>query len=94
MKPHRYSVRFTAAAVKQLKKMDPKDAKRILDYMEEVERLEDPFSRGSGLVENLRGLWRYRVGDWRILCEVVRQKLLIHVMYVGHRRDVYSHLHQ
>jgi mRNA interferase RelE/StbE len=40
-------------------------------------------------VENKKGLWRYRVGDWRILCEIREQELLIHVVIIGNRKDVY-----
>jgi mRNA interferase RelE/StbE len=58
--------------------------------MREVEALDTPFSRGHGLVENKKGLWRYRVDDWRILCEIKEAELIILVVKTGHRKDVYD----
>ena len=86
----KYSVKFTKKALKQLAKMDRPTAAKIIDYMEEIEQLDNPFSRGHGLVNNLKGMWRYRVGDWRILCEVKESLFLIHVMYIGHRDSIYN----
>ena len=54
--------------------------KRILDYMDEVGQLENPRSRGKALVENMRGLWRYRVGDYRVICEIQDSKIIISVL--------------
>ena len=63
-------IEYTETARKQLKKLDKTMQKRILDYMDEVALLENPRSRGKALVENMRGLWRYRVGDYRVICEI------------------------
>jgi mRNA interferase RelE/StbE len=84
-----WTVRYTENAAKQLKKMDPYSTKQILDYMDEIAGLENPFTRGHGLVENRKGTWRYRVSDMRILCEIRDLELIIHVVSVGHRREVY-----
>ena len=84
----KYSVQFTKKALKQLHKMNKQMAAKILDYMEEIEQLDNPFSRGHGLVNNFKGMWRYRVEDWRILCEVKESIFLIHVMYIGHRDSI------
>ena len=86
----KYSVQFTKKALKQLHKMNKQMAAKILDYMEEIEQLDNPFSRGHGLVNNFKGMWRYRVEDWRILCEVKESIFLIHVMYIGHRDSIYK----
>ena len=86
----KYSVQFTKRAIKQLQKMDKPTAVKIIDYMEEIEQLENPFSRGHGVVNNFKGMWRYRVADWRVLCEVKESVLLIHVMHVGHRSSIYK----
>jgi len=58
--------------------------------MREIERLDDPLSRRYGLTENKKGLWRYRVGDWRVLCEIWESELIIHVVTLGNRKDVYT----
>ena len=63
--------------------------KRILDYMDEVGQLENPRSRGKALVENMRGLWRYRVGDYRVICEIQDSKIIISVLKIGHRKNIY-----
>ena len=82
-------IEYTETARKQLKKLDKTMQKRILDYMDEVGQLEDPRSRGKALVENMRGLWRYRVGDYRVICEIQDSKIIISVLKIGHRKNIY-----
>lgn len=53
-------------------------------------KLEDPRSRGKALTGNLAGVWRYRVGDYRILCDINDGRLVILVVDVAHRREVYK----
>lgn len=81
---------YTAFALKQLKKLDKQVSSRILDYMDEVAKLENPRERGKMLVGNLIGFWRYRVGDYRVLCKIKDNELVITVVNVGHRREVYD----
>jgi mRNA interferase RelE/StbE len=86
-----WSVELTATAEKQLKKLDRKWQALILDYLEdEVAPLEDPRVRGKGLTGDKKGLWRYRVGDYRILCEIFDNELLIIAVTIRHRKDVYE----
>ena len=59
---------------KQLKKLDAAISKRVLDYFEQVELLDNPRSRGKALTSNLAGLWRYRVGDYRCAASVTIQE--------------------
>jgi mRNA interferase RelE/StbE len=84
-----YRVEYSEKALKMLRKMATTDAERIVRYMHAIEALDDPFARGHGLVENKKGLWRYRVEDWRILCEIKEDVLIIHVVDIGKRREVY-----
>lgn len=81
---------YTEKVLKQLKKLDKSISSRIVDYMDEVAKLEAPRSRGKSLVGNLIGLWRYRVGDYRILCRIIDDELLIMVVEIGHRKGVYN----
>ena len=81
---------LTETFKKQLKKLDAAIAKRVLDYLERVELLENPRSRGKALTSNLSGLWRYRVGDYRILCRIHDDKLIITVIEIGLRSTVYQ----
>ena len=80
---------LTDKAKKQLKKLDSSISKRILDYLEQLELLDDPRSRGKALTSNLAGLWRYRVGDYRILCRIHEDKLVITVIEIAHRSTIY-----
>ena len=82
-------VEYTETARKQLKKLDKTMQTRILDYMDEIALLENPRSRGKALVENLRGLWRYRVGDYRVICEIQEARIIISVLKIGHRKNIY-----
>jgi mRNA interferase RelE/StbE len=70
--------------------MDKTTLKRVVDYMDEIATLIDPRSRGKSLVGNLKGLWRYRVGDYRIICQIKNDQLIILVTDVDHRKHVYK----
>ena len=80
---------LTETFKKQLKKLDAAISKRVLDYLEQIELLNNPRSRGKALTSNLSGLWRYRVGDYRILCRIRDDRLIITVIEIGHRSTVY-----
>ncbi|WP_315601479.1 type II toxin-antitoxin system RelE/ParE family toxin [Treponema socranskii] len=80
---------LTETFKKQLKKLDAAISKRVLDYLEQIELLDNPRSRGKALTSNLSGLWRYRVGDYRILCRIRDDKLIITVIEIAHRSTVY-----
>lgn len=84
------NIHYSDAAKKQLKKLDKPIQKRIKDYLADVSALEDPRSRGKGLVSNFSGYWRYRVGDYRIICRIKDDILLIDVIFIRHRSEVYS----
>ena len=58
--------------------------------MDDVARLKNPRERGKMLIGNMLGLWRYRVGDYRILCKIRDEELVVTVVGVGHRREVYE----
>ena len=82
-------IEYTETSRKQLTKLDKTMQKRILDYMDEVGHLENPRSRGKALVDNMRGLWRYRVGDYSVICEIQDSKIIIAVLKIGHRKNIY-----
>ena len=81
---------YSETALKELKKLDKPIQKRIKDYMDEVAKLEDPRSRGKILVKNLSGLWRYGVGDIRVVCEIKDAEILITVLRIADRKEVYK----
>lgn len=84
-----WTIEVSEKAVRALRKMDKQTARRIWDELEEIAKLEDPRSRGKALVGNLAGLWRYRVGDYWIICDIEDGRLVILVVDVAHRREVY-----
>jgi len=87
----KYSVEYTKVAVKQLKKMDKKIAAFILSYIEEkLVDCDNPRVFGKVLQGNLNDKWRYRVGDYRILAKIEDEKVVITVVEVGHRKDIYK----
>ncbi len=74
----------------QLRKLDKQTARRILDFMDaRIAGLENPRSTGKALVGPLGGLWRYRVGDCRVICDIQDGLLRVLVVQVGNRRAVY-----
>ena len=85
-----YEVAYTATALKQLRRLDPLLSRRILDYIDQVADLSDPRSRGKGLVGDRSGFWRYRVGDYRVLCDLDDNELRILALEVGHRSQIYD----
>lgn len=84
-----WQVRFSKRADKALAKMDRQVAARIIGELVEVSQLDDPRSRGKGLTGNLAGLWRYRVGDYRVVCDIQDDALVIVAVDVAHRSEVY-----
>ncbi len=86
----KYTVEYTMEAVKQLKKMDRKIATFILSYIEEkLVDCDDPRIYGKALKGNLNDKWRYRVGEYRILAKIGDDKVVITVVEIGHRKDIY-----
>lgn len=85
-----WQIELTDAAVKQLKKMGHTEAKRIRDYLRErVQPLEDPRQLGKPLQGNMGELWRYRVGDYRLIAQIEDERVCVLVVRIGHRREVY-----
>ncbi|WP_297836674.1 type II toxin-antitoxin system RelE/ParE family toxin [Pseudomonas sp.] len=85
-----WTIDYTDTAKTQLRKIDKQAAKRILNFMDErIASREDPRSTGKALTGPLGGLWRFRVGDFRVICDIQNGALLILVVQLGNRREVY-----
>lgn len=82
-----WRIEFTRNADKAMRKLDKGVAARVFDELDEIAKLEDPRSRGKALTGNLAA---YRVGDYRILCDINDGRLVILVVDVAHRREVYK----
>lgn len=84
----KYKIVFSDRALKQLKKLDKHIAALIIGWLEKnIEVTENPRMHGKGLVENKSGEWRYRIGDYRVICEIQDEKVIVLVLEVGHRRE-------
>ena len=81
---------FSDKAKKFFLKLDTPIQKQIQKFILKLEGMSDPRASGKMLVGNLLGFWRYRVCDYRLLCRIVDKELVITVVEVGHRKEVYD----
>lgn len=85
-----WTIDYSDTAVKQLRALDKPIARRIVDYMDTcVTGSSDPRSAGKPLTGPLGGLWRYRVGDYRIICDIEDGVMRVLVVQIGNRREIY-----
>jgi mRNA interferase RelE/StbE len=85
-----WSIEYAKTAKDQLRKLDKQVARRIVDMMDErVATLENPRQIGKALKGPLGEFWCYRVGDFRIICEIQDAVISILVVQIGNRREVY-----
>ena len=85
-----WTIEYTKKARDELKRLGGQTARRVLDYMDgRVATLESPRDLGRALPGPLGGLWRYRVGDCRVVCDIQDDVLRILVVRVGRRNRVY-----
>ena len=85
-----WTIDYADTAKGQLLKLDKQTARRILDFMDErIASLENPRDTGKALTGPLGGLWRYRVGDCRVICDIQNGALRVLVVQVGNRREIY-----
>lgn len=80
---------YSKKAQKQFKKLDSTTQQRIKSYTQDLQRLENPRTKGKALVGEFSGFWRYRVGDWRIICEILDSELVIYAIDISHRSKAY-----
>ena len=86
-----YTVVFTKTAKKQLKKLDKHIASLIIGWIEKnLQGCENPRAYGEALTANRGGQWRYRIGDYRLVTEIQDDKIIILVLGIGHRKDIYD----
>lgn len=85
-----YELKYEAKAVKQIKKLDPATRNLIKTWIEKnLLNTDNPRQHGKGLTGTLSQYWRYRVGDYRILAEINDTEIVIIIVEVGHRREIY-----
>lgn len=87
----RHHVEYTERAIKDLKKMDKYTQKIIVSWIgKNLEGCTAPRLQGKALSSNRKGQWRYRIGDYRLICEIQDEKILILVLQIDHRGEVYE----
>ena len=86
-----YGVELSAEVARELGKLDRQQAKRILKFLHErVAKLDDPRSIGKSLHGSRLGeFWKYRVGDYRLICKIEDDRLIVLVLRVGHCKEIY-----
>ena len=86
-----WKVEWDERAVRDAKNLEPQALKRILTYLRErIATDKDPRRFGKPLLADKSGLWRYRVGDYRIVCRIETDRVVVLVLAVGHRSTVYE----
>lgn len=81
---------FSKRVDKQLAKLDPGVRKVIVTWLlKNLDKCDDPRRHGKPLVGDKAGIWRYRIGDYRVLCEINDDSLTVLAIEVGHRRAIY-----
>lgn len=85
----RWRVETTEQFDRQFRKLDRGVQRWVVAYLEDVENLDDPRQRGKGLTANHSGVWRYRVGDYRILAQIRDAAFVVLAVAVDHRKDAY-----
>lgn len=86
-----WQIKITNTAKKQLVKLDRQVQSEILRYLRDrIATNEDPRRYGAPLRRELTGRWKYRVGAYRLICEIQDEKILVLVLMVGHRSKIYD----
>lgn len=87
----KFIVKSTEKFNKQFKKLDKYTQKMIKTWIvKNLDRCENPRSFGKALSANKKGLWRYRIGDYRLICYINDNELIILALMIGHRKDIYD----
>lgn len=85
-----WTVRYAPRAAKALRKLDKHVARRVFDGVERLARMDDPTGPCKPLTGPLAGLWRLRVGDYRVVLDIRRSEVVIVALDVGHRSTIYD----
>ena len=84
-----WTIEFAQRPRRALRKLDRQTAAQIIDALDEIAQLPDPRERGKPLTGKFAGLWRYRIGNWRVIAKIEDSRLVSIVIEVGHRREIY-----
>ena len=84
-----WTIKINSQASKYLKKVDKSVQQKIIMGINKLKEIEDPRKIGKALQGKYVGFWRYRLGDYRIICEIQDESITILVIKIGHRKEVY-----
>ncbi|MFC2289767.1 MAG: type II toxin-antitoxin system RelE/ParE family toxin [Treponema lecithinolyticum] len=85
-----YKVLLEKKAEDDFAKLDKTVQRQIFKYLKKIEERQDPRSLGAPLQDNLSTFWKYRVGDYRLIAQLRDDKLIVFMLVVAHRREVYK----
>ena len=88
---NKYQIKLSKHFIKDFGKLDKYTQKMIKNWIDKnLVNCEDPKIHGKALTANRTGQWRYRIGDYRLICEINDNELTILALSIGHRRDIYK----
>ncbi len=85
-----WTIKIDSRTAKSLKSLDKSSKKRIEQFIEQLTTTGNPRKTGKALQGRLKGLWRYRIGDYRLICQIKDNELIILVLDIGHRKNIYK----
>ncbi|SJM90362.1 Addiction module toxin, RelE/StbE family [Crenothrix polyspora] len=85
-----WTIKLNSLSAKELNKLDKPIKQRIEAFIDDLSTLDNPRQTGKALQGDLKGLWRYRVGDYRLIAQIKDGELIILVVELGHRKDIYK----
>ncbi|SHE79325.1 mRNA interferase RelE/StbE [Atopostipes suicloacalis DSM 15692] len=86
-----YKLKYSQRFVKQIKKMDKFVQKNIMNWLDlNIQNTNNPKNHGKALVGNHKGKWRYRIGNYRVICVIEQEQLIVLALEVGHRNKIYK----
>lgn len=77
-------------AKKQFLKLDFTIRRRFEVFFDDLQTMKNPREKGKALAGNLNGLWRYRIGNYRLICDIDDDELIIYALKIGHRKGIYN----
>lgn len=86
-----WKIKWEAPAAKQLRKLDKQIEKKIITYLKKVIQ-NNPRKLGKRLNGDKSHLWRFRTGDYRIICSIVDEEFIVLVIAIGHRKEIYNQI--
>jgi mRNA interferase RelE/StbE len=87
----KWQVKLKGSAAKSLKSLDTGTKQRIGRFIDRLIETDNPRSHGKALQgKRYTGLWRYRIGDYRLICQIKDGELIILLLEIGHRKDIYK----